>query len=125
LATIYGSGVADRTEEDAIADALARVTDEQWAAVWEAAESVSTESEHATWRGGEIVGTTLVDGEERPVRQMPYPVYSDAVDRLRRCRTPGGPFDWMAWDRLSLYEGDAVCPGAGGRCSSVIRDDSR
>jgi hypothetical protein len=99
--------VTDRSAEEAIADALARVTVEQWASVWAAVESVSAESEHATWRGGETAGTALVDGDERPVMQMPYPVYSDAVDRLRRALSEAGlvvPFDWMAWDGLQRYE---------------------
>jgi hypothetical protein len=100
--------VTERPEQAAIGGALAGVTAAQWAALWEAVDSVSVESEHATWHGGEVVRTMVVDGEEKPVWQMPYPVYSDTVNRLTGALADAGlvvSFDWMAWDGLLRYEG--------------------
>ena len=62
---------------------LHAVTPEQWDELWAAADAVGQEGNHARWEGGQQVGTTVVDGAERAVHQMPYPVYSDAVGRLR------------------------------------------
>ena len=56
-----------------------------------------------------MVRTTIFDGEERPVHQMPYPVYAESVERVRN--RLGSlrlfvPFDWMSWDGLSRYQED-------------------
>jgi hypothetical protein len=92
--------------EAEIAAALARARDEDWKALWEAVDVLAGETTFATWSGGNIVGTTTVDGEERPVRQMPYPVYSKAVEEVRQRLGALGlmiPFDWMNWEGVDRY----------------------
>jgi hypothetical protein len=62
-----------------------------------------------TWDGGES-RTTLVDGEERVVTTMPYAVYSESADRVRRALPAVGAvfvYDWMSWPRLRAYPGGA------------------
>jgi hypothetical protein len=60
-----------------IAAAPARGRDDDWnAALWHAVDVLAEETTFASWTGGDIVGTITVDGEERPVRQMPYPEYA-------------------------------------------------
>ena len=53
-----------------------------------------------------MVDTIEVDGVEKPVEHVPYPVYMLEVDRLRAAIGGCGlivPFDWMAWDGLQRY----------------------
>lgn len=110
--------MAEDTPDEVFVAALEAVAPQQWAALWEAVDAVAAEAEHATWAGGEVVRTTIVDGVERPVRQMPYPVYSEAVERLRSLVGELGlvvVFDWMHWDgtkRHSGGEGLAEAPAA-------------
>lgn len=88
---------------------LARARQEDWEALWAAVDVLAAETTFATWSGGEIVGTTIIDGEERPVRQMPYPVYSQSVEGVRERLGKLGliiPFDWMSWDGLDRYTED-------------------
>ena len=95
--------------EASIAAALARARDEDWESLWDAVDALADETAFATWTEADIVGTTVVDGEERPVHQMPYPVYAASVERLRECIGALGlmvPFDWMNWDGLIRYRGD-------------------
>jgi hypothetical protein len=77
-----------------------------WAAIWTAHAEVAAETEHVRWEGGGQSGTTVIDGEERPVYSVGYPVYSPAVERLR---TALGvlivPFNWMDWDGIVRYRG--------------------
>jgi len=45
--------------------------------------------------------TTIVDDVDRPVRQMPYPVYSQPMELLLELISELGlivPFDWKSWD---------------------------
>lgn len=68
----------------------------------------AAEQTHATWAGGDLVGTVMVDGVERPVIQMPYPAYSEPMERLLELIDELGlvvPFDWMGWDCLDRYRG--------------------
>ncbi len=99
----------DALVEAEIAEALARGRDEDWEALWDAVDVLSEETSFATWAGGDIVGTTTVDGEERPVRQMPYPVYVASVEHVRERLGVLGlvvPFDWMSWDGVLRYRED-------------------
>ena len=92
-------------EDDAIAEALARVTADQWSTLWDALDAVAAETTHATWSGGQVVDTVMVDGVEKPVTQVPYPVYSEAVERLRSLVGQLGlilVYDWMDWDGIHL-----------------------
>jgi hypothetical protein len=103
----------DDAEIDArIGAALARSRDEDWQALWDAVEVLDEETTFATWAGGDVVGTTIVDGVERPVHQMPYPVYAESVEEVRARLGGLGlmvPFDWMNWDGVDRYTRD---PGA-------------
>lgn len=96
----------DALIEAKIAEALARGRDDDWKALWDAVDALAAETTFAAWTGGDIVGTTTVDGEERPVYQMPYPVYSDSVERVRERLGVLGlmvPFDWMNWVGVPRY----------------------
>lgn len=47
-----------------------------------AVDAVTAEASHATWACGDSVDTIFVDGVERPVTQMPYPIYSEPMEQL-------------------------------------------
>lgn len=92
--------------EAEIAAALARGRDEYWKALWDAVDVLAAVTIFATWTGGDIVGTTTVDREERPVHRMPYPVYSKSVEKVRERLGALGlmvPFDWMNWEGVLRY----------------------
>lgn len=118
-------------DDAAMADALARVTAAQWSDLWEALDAVVAETTHATWAGGQVVDTVLVDGVEKPVTQVPYPVYSDAVERLRSLVGQLGlivPYDWMDWDGIHRYRGgtsmaDAPATDAVRMLTAIIRSE--
>ena len=96
----------DALIEAKIAEARAHVRDDDWKALWDAVDALAAETTFAAWTGGDIVGTTTVDGEERPVHQMPYPVYSNSVERVRERLGVLGlmvPFDWMNWEGVPRY----------------------
>jgi hypothetical protein len=96
----------DHTVDEAIAEALARGRAEDWRALWDAVDVLADESTFATWAGDDVVGATI-DGEERAVRQMPYPRYLDAVGQVgARLHALGlvVPFDWARWDGVSRYQ---------------------
>jgi hypothetical protein len=95
---------SDRSLEHALGSAPADL----WDRLFEAARGFLAEPEHTTWGGGEQVGTTMVDGEERRVFQMPYAVYSEEVDQIVKLFYEIGivqPFDWARWDGVELYRG--------------------
>ncbi|MGH8951174.1 MAG: DUF6508 domain-containing protein [Acidimicrobiia bacterium] len=98
----------DDTSVDAeIAAALARGRDEDWKSLWNAVDDLVEEATFANWTGADVVGTTIVDGEERPIHQVPYPVYAASVERVRECVGALGlivPFDWMNWDGVIRYQ---------------------
>lgn len=118
-------------EDDAIAEALARVTADQWSTLWDALDAVAAETTHATWSGGQVVDTVMVDGVEKPVTQVPYPVYSEAVERLRSLVGQLGlilVYDWMDWDGIHLYRGgtgmaDAPATDAVRMLTAIIRSE--
>lgn len=99
----------DSAVDAAIAVALSQGRDEDWAALWEAVDALNRETTFATWAGGDVVGTTTVDGEERPVIQMSYPQYAEPVDRVRAQLGALGlfvPFAWPSWDGVRRYQDD-------------------
>ncbi len=68
-----------------------------WSALWSGLDELEAEDEHMTWGGGEQVDTTVVDGVERPVLQMPYAVYGPATERTLHALYELGaivPFNW-------------------------------
>lgn len=82
---------------------------ERWADLAAAVRAVEAEpaERHVRWAGGEQVGTTMVDGVDRPVVQLPYPVYSDAAERLRAALGGVGAivvFAWPGWDGAERYK---------------------
>lgn len=96
---------ADPTDE-AIDARLMAVADDGWDNLWAAVHRVDEETDHATWGGGEVVDTIVVDGVEQPVIQMHYVVYSDAVNELVQYLYRLGlivPFNWGAWDGSRRY----------------------
>jgi hypothetical protein len=99
----------DAAVDEQIVAALARGTEADWWALWEAVDALAGETRFATWAGGEVVRTTVVDGVERPVHQMPYPIYSEPVERVRSLLGALGlhvPFDWMSWEGVRRYQAD-------------------
>lgn len=89
--------------------ALERAGEHEWNALWDAVDALRQETTFATWVGGEAIRTDIVDGEARPVHQVPYPVYTESVERLREAVGRLGlfvPFDWMNWDGLRGYRDD-------------------
>jgi len=96
----------DGLAEAEITEALVAGRAEDWEALRTAVDALADETTFATWAGGEVVGTTTVDGEERPVREMPYPMYTEPVRTvLERYRALGlmVSFDWVRWEDLPRY----------------------
>ena len=96
-------------------EALGRATPASWTELWAALDGLDGVEEFATWAGGEVIDTAVVDGVERPVIQVPYPIYSEAVERLRAAIGGCGlvvPFDWMQWDGNRRYRGGVGLDGA-------------
>jgi hypothetical protein len=78
----------------------------RWVALWAAVDQVEAETEHVTWGGGQQVDTTVVDGVERPLLQMPYAIFSDALERLIRSLYELGvivSFNWPDWHGDKTY----------------------
>jgi hypothetical protein len=100
-------GTAGNNPADAeIENVLATVPPDRWEAIWSAWDEVAKDTEPLHWEGGEQVGVHVVDGVEKPVLQMPYAVYSPAVERLRGAL--GAivvPFAWPQWEGVSRYRG--------------------
>jgi hypothetical protein len=94
-------------DEDApFLEALAAVSDAAWTELWAAVDALDEVTTFATWAGGEVVDTVVVDGVEKPVTQVPYPLYTPEVERLRDAIGACGlvvPYDWMAWDGLDRH----------------------
>jgi hypothetical protein len=96
----------ERPAEAEIMAALRAGRASDWDALKVAVGALAGETDFATWAGGEVVGTTMVEGEERPVHQMPYPVYSEPVQKLLGRLGALGlmvPFDWVHWEDLARY----------------------
>ena len=93
---------------------------ELWAELADATRAFLAESEHSSWEGGQQMGTTVVEGTERPVHQMPYVRYSGTVSHILSLLDKIGvvhPFDWPDWEHgqfrgrtalLSAPVGDAA-----------------
>ncbi len=102
--------------------ALAAVRDDAWTELWAAVDALSGETTYATWAGGEVVDTVVVDGVEEPVTQMPYPQYTDVVERVLRAIGACGfvvPFAWPDWDGLQRY------PDGAGLADAPVADAVR
>jgi hypothetical protein len=98
-----------------IEDILRRASAAQWAELAAAADGLAQETEYMTWGGGEQVDTTVIDGVERPVLQMPYAIYSEPVERLLTALGGLGavvPFNWSAWDGIVRFRGPTALDGA-------------
>jgi O-acetyl-ADP-ribose deacetylase len=81
---------------------------ERWRDLWAAVEDLETESQHVRWGGGQQVDTTTVDGVEPPMFQMPYAVYSDAVNHTVQALYDLDaivPFNWPDWDGVERFRG--------------------
>lgn len=75
---------------------------DRWRDLADAVTAVEAEDVHATWAGGETVGDAT---------QMPYPVYSAAVERLIAALGRAGAivvFAWPRWDGLGRYDDPAA-----------------
>lgn len=84
---------------------LMDVDQASWDALRDALDGLG-EGPCATWAGGDVVGTAVVDGVEKPLSQMPYAINCDALERLMsalRSVVPVVPFDWGTWGGLNRY----------------------
>lgn len=108
---------------DAEVEAVLRAAPpERWHALAEAVAAVEAEDVHATWAGGETV-----DG----ATQMPYPVYSQAVERLLSALGGVGAvvvFAWPRWDGLDRYADaaalrDAPAADAARLVTAIVRGE--
>jgi hypothetical protein len=100
---------------DPIETALRAAPAELWDQLFEATHAFLAESEHSTWAGGDQIDTTVVDGEERPVFEMPYVLYSDTVRRIISLLDWIGvvhPFDWPHWEQADRYRGGSALRSA-------------
>lgn len=91
-----------------IEERLRAVPANRWRALWTAVDALPAGEKPAVWRGGNQIGTRVVDGSERPVFQMPYPEYSEAVDRVLDALHALDiivPFNWPEWDGTGRYRG--------------------
>lgn len=91
-----------------IEDRLRRAPIDRWPALSATVDEVEHEDEHVTWGGGQQVGTTIVDGVERPVTEMPYAIYSDATRRMLHALYDLDilvPFRWPGWEGIETYRG--------------------
>jgi hypothetical protein len=118
---------SDRSIEKALRHSSAGL----WRQLFDAARGYLSESEHGSWAGGQQIDTMFIDGEERPVFQMPYVAYSDNVGRIVSLLTEVGavfPFDWQSWDSVERYRGPtalrtAPVADAARMATVVIRSD--
>ena len=86
-------------------DALTGVTDAQWDELSQALDALEGVTTFAEWAGGQVE-MKVIDGVERPVTHVPYPIYPAEVERLRAAIGRCGlvvPYDWMDWDGLEQY----------------------
>jgi hypothetical protein len=98
---------ADPSDDDIEANLRAGAVD-AWQNLWRAFDRFEREVEHGRWEGGQQIDATVVDGVERPVYQMPYVRYSDAVEAIVRALYDAGavvPFAWHDWDGMERYHG--------------------
>jgi hypothetical protein len=116
-------------EDREVEEALRRAPAEAWRELFEVAHRYLAQSEHVAWEGGQELGTTV--GEERPVVQMPYAVYSQDVDRIVALLYEIGavfPFDWPRWEGIERYRGpSALGPApladAARMATAIVRGD--
>ena len=105
--------------------AIAATTDAQWDELFAALDALDGITVFAEWAGGDVVDTIEVDGVEKPVQHVPYPVYTR---RWTGCAPPSAaadlivPFDWMASDGLpALPRVRRPHRRAGRRCCATAR----
>jgi hypothetical protein len=109
--------------------ALHAVAEAGWTEIAAALADVLADPEQVRWTGGDHVGVRVVDGVEKPVVQVPYPVYSAAVERLRSalgCFVV--PFAWPQWDGTQRYRAgraiaDAPATDAVRLITAVLRSE--
>lgn len=96
----------DPTDEE-LKERLAAAPASALADLWAAADDLAAEESHGSWAGGDVVGTRVVDGVEREVRQMPYVERGEVLDRVHTALGGIGaivPFDWPNWPGLARYQ---------------------
>lgn len=82
--------------------ALRAAPPDRWRDLAYAVAAVEAADVHTTWAGGETVGGAT---------QVPYPVYSAAVERVLAALGGVGAvvvFAWPRWDGLDRYDGPAT-----------------
>jgi hypothetical protein len=98
--------VTEGLSDTEIEHRLHAAADQLWQDLWDALDALAGQQERGRWAGGETGETVVVDGVEKPVIQMPYVIYDEAVfDVIAKVGALGAnqPFDWLAWDGLSRY----------------------
>jgi hypothetical protein len=121
----------DARSDQVLEEALAAAPVALWEELFRVADAFLAEEEHTTWGGGQQIETTIVDGKERPVLQMPYAVYSGSVNRIVRLLYDIGvvhSFDWVHWDDAARYRDPAALrmapvADAARMATGIIRND--
>ena len=96
---------APEPSDDEFLAMLMDVDQERWDALRELLEALG-DGPYATWAGGDVVGTVVIDGGEKPGTQMPYAISGPALEGLMsalRSVAPVIPFDWGRWGGLNRY----------------------
>ncbi|WP_436492883.1 O-acetyl-ADP-ribose deacetylase [Actinokineospora sp. HUAS TT18] len=86
---------AEGPTDDEIAARLAERPDEVWLALFAAADALTPEDSAVKWGGGQSTPTGAI--------QLPYPIYSTAVNALTSALSQVGAvvvYDWMHWPEI-------------------------
>lgn len=111
---VLKAGKSALTDDEIVAN-LRRAPVAAWASLWSAVAELESEDVHMTWGGGQQVGTTVVNGVERPVTQMPYAIYTEATNRVIQSLYALGAiarFNWSRWDGIKKYRGPSALDAA-------------
>ena len=120
----------DDAENEQILQQLRGAPPEAWAELGAALAALEADAAPMTWGGGDQV-TVVVNGEERVATTMPYAVYSDSAERVRRALAGVGAvfvYDWPSWPRLRAFPGgsgldDAPVTDAVRLATAVLRSE--
>jgi hypothetical protein len=123
--------VVEDPSDAQIEQLLRAVPAERWDELWRACDALDPSVSHVRWEGGQQTRTRVVDGVEKPVYQMPYAVYDDQVEELRRAIAGAGlviPFAWPEWDGIERYRDgrgmqDAPIADAVRLLTSIVRSE--
>lgn len=120
----------DRAENEQILEQLRAAPAAAWVRLEAALAALEADPAPMTWDGGDQ-RTMIVNGEQRVVTAMPYAVYSEAAEEVRRALAGAGAvfaYDWMSWPHLRAFSGgtgldEAPVTDAVRLATAVLRSD--